>query len=277
MMLQGRGGRLAALGRNACHLALLGLMVWFPGGQKLTDLAKGPVVRVPPPETVTRYASAQEPGAAAFLRDRLAAEPFRYVGYDAAFVRLDVDGRRAYHAPPYFRDPLVQGLLVNNRAMRLHLQDVQGYNAVQNARFVAYLTALNGQAQNNYHEASVLPSGLDSPLLDLLNVRYFVVRAEVPPGRPDLLHLSQRHRTVFADGAFRVLRASDALPRAWIVHEASHVEGEEALRLLADGTVDPHRVALVEATPPELGGRHRRGRRPKRVLGLSAMRRSASN
>ncbi len=48
----------------------------------------------------------------------------------------------------------------------------------------------------------------------------------------------------------RVLENRDALPRAWIVHEARQVATGEALSLLASGAVDPRRVALLEQTPP---------------------------
>jgi Bacterial membrane protein YfhO len=189
-------------------------------------------------------------GAAAFLRARLAEGPVRHVGYDAAWLRDRPDGRRGtYHAR--HREAAVQALLVGHRAVRLKLFELQGYNPVQNRRYVEFLRALNGRAQN-YHDAYIRPSGLDSPLLDLLNARYTVVPAAVPPGRPDLLHLSQRHPTVYGDAAVRVLERRGALPRAWIVHETRQVEQGQGLRLLVDGAVDPRRVALLEVAPPVL-------------------------
>jgi hypothetical protein len=48
-------------------------------------------------------------------------------------------------------------------------------------------------------------------------------------------------------------RNRQALPRAWLVHDARQVAPGEPLPLLAGGTVDPRRTALLEAPPPVLG------------------------
>ena len=58
-------------------------------------------------------------------------------------------------------------LAVNNRATLHGLHDIQGYNPVQLQAYVDYMRVLNGTSQD-YHDANVLESGLDSPLLDLL-------------------------------------------------------------------------------------------------------------
>jgi len=79
-----------------------------------------------------------------------------------------------------------------------------------------------------------------------------VVPAAVPAGRPDLLHLSQRWPTVYQDAQVRVIENRNALPRAWIVHEAQQVAPGEALAPLAAGTVDPRQVVLVEEPPPAM-------------------------
>ncbi|MDP9370471.1 MAG: YfhO family protein, partial [Chloroflexota bacterium] len=96
-------------------------------------------------------------------------------------------------------------------------------------------------------------SGLDSPLLDLLNARYLLVPATIPPGRPDLERLVGQHPTVYADNEVRVLENREVLPRAWIVHEGRQVTTPaEALGLLASGAVDPRTVALLEEALPAL-------------------------
>ena len=188
--------------------------------------------------------------AAAYLQNQSpgGAGPSRFFGYDPGVHPGD-------RTPPLYRyffpDPRATALLVNNRATALGLEDVQGYNPVQPRRYVEYMRALNGFAQE-YHEANVYPAGLDSPLLDLLNARHVVVPAIVPPDRPDLRSLVERWPQVFADDSVRILENPGALPRAWIVHEARQVAPGEALPLLASGAVDPSRVALVEEAPPEL-------------------------
>jgi hypothetical protein len=110
---------------------------------------------------------------------------------------------------------------------------------------------MNGQSQS-YHTASVLEGGLDSPLLDLLNTRYIVMPAAVPPNRPDLFHLAQRYPTVYRDGTTRILENRNALPRAWIVHEAVRTKTGQILPQFEDGSVDPHLTALLDTNAPAL-------------------------
>ena len=70
-------------------------------------------------------------------------------------------------------DPAISALLVNGRPIYLGLYDIQGYNPLHLSRYDEFMTALNGAPQD-YHTAFLLPSGLRSPLLDLLDVRYIV-------------------------------------------------------------------------------------------------------
>ncbi len=189
-------------------------------------------------------------GAAAFLRARGGEEGAdRFFGYDPA-IRSEQRGQVMLYRHEY-RDPRTVALVVNNRATLLRLADLQGYNPIQDRRYVEFMAALNGHPQE-YHGAYVFASGLDSPLLDLLNARYVVVPAVVPLGRTDLGRLVEAMPTVYRDGEVRVLENREALPRAWIVHEARRVEAGEALPLLASGAVDPRRTALVEVAPPAL-------------------------
>lgn len=185
-------------------------------------------------------------GAGQFLRWRASSEgeePFRFFGYSQQ--RLAYTQRWAV--------PGTTALEVNNRAISLGLQDVQGYNPIHVARYDELLVALNGASQN-YHNADVFERGVTSPLLNLLNARYIVVPAARPTQTSDLVYLERTHPTIYEDDAVRVLENREALPRAWIVHAARHVEPGQALELLASGEVDPRRTALLEAQDlPELG------------------------
>ena len=67
-----------------------------------------------------------------------------------------------------------------------------------------------------------------------------------------MLHLNQRMPTVYLDGEVRVLENTDALPRAWIVHNTQDVGVGGALPLLASGAIDPRQVALFEGDAPVL-------------------------
>ncbi len=188
-------------------------------------------------------------GAADFLREETETEPARFFGYDPAIATV----ANGYNVPYRyeFAEPMTQALLVNNRATLFDIQDVQGYNPVQPQRYVDYITALNGHGQE-YHDANIFESGLDSPLLNLLNARYIVVPNVLPPGRTDLMDIRERHRTVYVDEQVRVLENAGALPRAWIVHSAQQTTADEALAALASGAVDPRTTALLEESPPPL-------------------------
>jgi len=109
---------------------------------------------------------------------------------------------------------------------------------------------MNG-AEQNYHHADVFESGLQSPLLRLLNARYLILPAvaaqdQVVPRTPEWSLVA------FQDDSALVLENPAALPRSWIVHAGRQVGMAEALDLLASGAADPRREALLEEPPPEL-------------------------
>jgi hypothetical protein len=186
-------------------------------------------------------------GASRFLRSKMEDEPARYFGYGP---HLQGSQRRMHYAK-WFADPDSNALLASNLATPLGLQSIQGYNAIQVGRYAEYIEAVNGQTQN-YHDTDVYPAGLDSPLLDLLNVRYIVVPATTQPDQDALRELKDTHPTVFDGGRVDVLENRDALPRAWIVHSAKRATPEEALEMLSSGTVDPRETALLEGPLPKL-------------------------
>jgi len=188
-------------------------------------------------------------GAGQFLQEQLAASgPFRYAGYGGILYPGDEARQESYMGRRL--DPAVQAFLVNGRPIFLGLYDMQGYNPLQLSRYVDFITALNGETQD-YHTAFLLPAGVRSPLLDLLDVRYVLIDATLPPERDDVLALTEGRREVFRTPRVIVYERTPNPPHAWIVHDVRMVSPGEALPLLASGTVDPYRIALVEETPPE--------------------------
>ncbi|MCA1647549.1 MAG: hypothetical protein LC797_19495 [Chloroflexi bacterium] len=188
---------------------------------------------------VESYASAFAPTPAAqFLQAQARAgdRAYRYVGYGPVVNGLTV---------PYtqrFADSATRALLVNNRAITLGLEDVQGYNAVHLSRFDAYLNVLNAGQTQNYHDGQVFAAGIATPLLDLLGVRYVVVPANEPTaGQP----------VAFQDPTVTIFEHSTALPRGWTVHAAQVATVEEALRLINSGAVDPRQTVLLEQPPAD--------------------------
>jgi hypothetical protein len=186
-------------------------------------------------------------GAATFLRSEPGDGPARYFGF-GPYLRGD---KRSFHYNNRFIKKDTTALLASNLGTSMGLQSIQGYNAVQLARYYEYITALNGKSQG-YHNTDVYPQGLDSPLLDLLNVRYVIVPAVAEPDQSVLRELKNAHPTVYSDDRVEVLENREALPRAWIVHSARQVSPKETLKLLSSDAVDPRRTALLEQPPPDL-------------------------
>ncbi|MEA2597737.1 MAG: hypothetical protein QOF01_4206 [Thermomicrobiales bacterium] len=200
------------------------------------------------PRGIENEVSRTDPnGAGALLQAQLAANgPFRYVGYGGIGYQGDL-GRPANYMGARF-EPGIQGILVNGRPMVLGVYEIQGYNPLQLSRYAEFTTAMNGRAQN-YHVSYLLPWGTQSPLLNLLNVRYALVDATLPQDRDDIMALANGGQEVFRNKNVVVYERQPAR-HAWIVHDVRSVARGEALTLLTSGAVDPYRTALVEGTPP---------------------------
>ncbi|HEV2108231.1 MAG TPA: YfhO family protein [Thermomicrobiales bacterium] len=198
----------------------------------------------------TEIAGSDPGGAGGFLQAELARSgPFRYVGYGGVGYPDDRSPQSSYMATRF--QPNTQAILVNGRPIFLGLYEIQGYDPLQLARYAEFMEALNGRMLD-YHVAYLLPSGVRSPLLDLLNVRYVLIDASLPPNRDDIVALTADRREVFRTEHVVVYESIAALPHAWIVHDARAIARGEALPLLIAGAVDPRRTALIEGTPPEL-------------------------
>jgi hypothetical protein len=190
-----------------------------------------------------------EPSAVAeFLRAETDEEPARYFGFNPY---LRGDNQSFHYNNRYTEKGTAPALLASNLGTPPGLHSIQGYNPVQPARYYEYMKALNGTSQG-YHNADVYAEGLDSPLLDLLNVRYMVLPAAVNPDESLLRELKEAHPTVYKDDRAEVLENRGAFPRAWIVHSARQVPRSETLERLGSGAVDPRETVLLERPPPDL-------------------------
>jgi hypothetical protein len=235
-------------------LALAAVILWDPTGRILAA-GWGPGLG---PERSLDAAVAGETdqflyqnGAARFLSDATRDNPGRYAGYDPALLP---DVAASGELPPQaYRNHWLgpaNWLLVQNWGTWFNVDDVQGYNPVQVQRYVEFIDALNAHRQE-YHEADIFPSGLASPLLDLLNLRYLIVPADAAD-RDDLAPLVAELPAVYEDDHVRILENARAFPRVWLVHDVQEVSPGEALPLLRDGDVDPRQTVLLEATAPAL-------------------------
>lgn len=189
-------------------------------------------------------------GAGEFLHDRMdEIGPVRYLAYGGVWYPDAGHAADAYSGRGF--DPNIQGILDNGRPMFLDLYGIQGYDPNQLARYVEFMTALNGTGQN-YHWANVLHTGVASPLLDLLAVRYVLLDATLPPDRDDVQALTGDLEEVFRANQVIVYENPQAFRHAWIVHDVQSVERGETLPLLTDGSVDFRKTALVEGEVSDL-------------------------
>jgi O-antigen/teichoic acid export membrane protein len=157
-----------------------------------------------------------------------------------------------------------------NTNMLFGLQDIRGYDTIILRDYVGYLELIEPQRGLLYSKVSKLfeSKALDSPLLDLLNVKY--VLTTLPVDRPGWRLLdqdsessrsgsqatrgaSERGLSEANGGAVQVYENQRVLPRAFLVTEALGAEdAAEALRLLARPEFDPRSQVVLEGStlPP---------------------------
>ncbi|HUN22706.1 MAG TPA: oligosaccharide flippase family protein [Anaerolineales bacterium] len=144
-----------------------------------------------------------------------------------------------------------------NLAWLFHLYDIRGYDSIIPRQYVTYMEALEPQGELIYNRISPLrnPASLDSPLLDVLGVRYILTAEKID---------SPSYRLVFSD-LLNVYENLDALPLAYTLpsgcslplHHFSEqvktvdirhtllVEGQEAPATTADEACTPSAVQIT--------------------------------
>ncbi len=125
-----------------------------------------------------------------------------------------------------------------NVGMFYGLQAVDGYDSIFPQQYAAYMELIEPQDQLQYNRIAPLRqwSSLDSPLLDLLNVKYIVTEVEIPN--------PAKYRLVYQDEAVRVYENLSALPRAFTLPATAAVVADDVAQALR--TYDPHRYVILE-------------------------------
>ncbi|MCJ7666857.1 MAG: YfhO family protein, partial [Anaerolineae bacterium] len=132
-----------------------------------------------------------------------------------------------------------------NAGMFYRLSDIRGYDSIIPQQYAQFMGLIEEQTELLYNRIAPLYQyeSLDSPLLDLLNVKYVVTTRHIPnPGY-----------TLVYDDEVRIYRNDDYLPRAFVVPEAKIIEDEEA-RGQALRLFDPREYVIIEEEPPTTGG-----------------------
>jgi O-antigen/teichoic acid export membrane protein len=129
-----------------------------------------------------------------------------------------------------------------NVGMYYGLQDIRGYDSIIPKQYADFMGQIEEQGELIYNRIAPLYEydSLDSPLLDLLNVKYVVTT----------LHIPNPNYTLVYEEELRIYRNEDYLPRAFVVYDADVIEDDERL-LERLQELDPRERVLLSTSPPE--------------------------
>ncbi|UCC61804.1 MAG: YfhO family protein, partial [Anaerolineae bacterium] len=126
-----------------------------------------------------------------------------------------------------------------NVGMFYGLQDIRGYDSIIPRQYADYMGLISPQNQLPYNRIAPLwtdhPQALDSPLLDLLGVKYVLTTQTIDNPRYSLAY----------DGELRIYRNEGAMPRAFTLPEGCAVVVADVAEALQ--TFDPRRFVVLEA------------------------------
>jgi O-antigen/teichoic acid export membrane protein len=122
------------------------------------------------------------------------------------------------------------------------LQDARGYGSIISKQYVDYMGMIYNQYELLYNRIAPISTdqlqALDSPLLDLLNVRYVVTTQTIA---------SPRYEQVY-DGEVRIYENKGCMPRAFTLPEDSVVYAQDVSEAIQ--TYDPRRYVILEGNVP---------------------------
>ncbi len=132
-----------------------------------------------------------------------------------------------------------------NAGMFYDIADIRGYDSIIPRQYVEYMRLIEEQHELKYNRIAPLSKhrSLDSPLLDMLNVKYVLTNAKHT--------IDEEGYTLAYDGEIRIYRNEQALPRAFLIDQAMVLPDEEE-RKEALRTLDPRQVVILEEEVPDL-------------------------
>lgn len=145
-------------------------------------------------------------------------------------------------------DPHGSRVFDANTGMYFDFQDVRGYDSTFPAQYVRYMSWIEPQHQLLYNRIAPFTqfSSLDSPLLDLLNVKYIITTVEIP---------LPKYRLVYAEPALRVYENLDAMPRAFTLPQTATLVVPDAAAVgEAIQTYDPRFYVILETAAEAWSG-----------------------
>ena len=137
-------------------------------------------------------------------------------------------------------DPEGRNTLPMNSGMMYGLQDVRGYDSLFSAQYARYMGWIEPQDMLPYNRIAPFRSyaSLDSPLTDLLNVKYIITEHEIP---------LPKYRQVYQDDAVRVYENLGVTPRAFTLPLSATIVAPNAEAVgTAVLTYDPRFYVIIE-------------------------------
>jgi len=124
-----------------------------------------------------------------------------------------------------------------NVGMFYDLQTVAGYDSIFSRQYADYMALIEEQDELQYNQIASFSewSSLDSPLTDLLNVKYIITEVEIP---------NPKYRLVYQDEAVRVYENLGAMPRAWTLPFSAAMETDDLRGVVQDH--DPRNYVILD-------------------------------
>ena len=116
------------------------------------------------------------------------------------------------------------------------LHDIRGYDSIILAQYANYMLAIEGQGELLYNRIAPIYGleNLDSPLLDLLGVRYVMTEGQIP---------NADYQLVYEDEV-RIYENMDVMPRAFALPRVQAISGAATPEKLRD--LDPRQTILLD-------------------------------
>lgn len=147
--------------------------------------------------------------------------------------------------PGLFRVLALNGGLPPNTNLVYGLHDIRGYSSLETEAYHRFLAATGEFPEHQRHLRILYFSNFESPLIDLLTVRYVISARELQHPKPTLVW----------EGGVYVYENRSVLPRAFLVHRTRVLDdGRDLERALRDPTFNPSETALFEREGPTLSG-----------------------
>ncbi|HHN94319.1 MAG TPA: hypothetical protein ENK17_06090, partial [Anaerolineae bacterium] len=140
-----------------------------------------------------------------------------------------------------FTPPGTTKTLNANSGMFYDLPTVDGYDSLFTGQYARYMGLIEEQGELQYNRIASFHqwTSLDSPLTDLLNVKYIVTEVEIP---------SPKYRLVYQDAAVRVYENLGAMPRAFTLPLTATLETDDLAAAVQ--TYDPRHCVILDGMTP---------------------------